>query len=152
MLADKSVQTKAAVNRRFRYTIYLVFGVSGAVALIYQVLWMRWLTRIFGYTTASVSVVLTVFMAGLALGSWLAGKYLPKITRSLRWYAWAEIGIGLFALSFPWLTRGIDWIYVQMVSTETAIGWSLRVGLLRQSVFGRLAGYEAQTRSRPRPE
>jgi hypothetical protein len=56
----------AVVTPRLRYAVYGVFAVSGAVALVYQVLWMRWLTFIFGYTTASVSIVLTTFMAGFA--------------------------------------------------------------------------------------
>ena len=51
----------------------LVFG-SGASALIYQVLWLRLLALVFGVTVYAATAVLASFMAGLALGSALAGR------------------------------------------------------------------------------
>ncbi len=96
----------SGITGRTRLTVYLVFTISGVVALVYQVIWARWLSLIFGYTTASVAVVLTCFMAGLALGSWIGGRALQKISRPLRAYAWVEVGIRLFAILFPILTRG----------------------------------------------
>ena len=42
--------------------------------MIYEVLWMRMLILIFGSITFAVSTVLTAFMGGLALGSYLSGR------------------------------------------------------------------------------
>ena len=47
----------------------LLFFLSGASALVYQVLWMRLLALVFGVTVHAASTVLAAFMAGLAFGS-----------------------------------------------------------------------------------
>lgn len=78
--------------------IYVIFFLSGLSALIYQVLWTRILTLTFGHTIYAVSTVLTAFMAGLGLGSWIAGRYADRLSRLVRAYGLLEIAIGLFAL------------------------------------------------------
>jgi predicted membrane-bound spermidine synthase len=50
------------------------FFFSGAAGLVYQVVWTRMLTQIFGNTTYAIATVLSAFMAGLAIGSYLFGK------------------------------------------------------------------------------
>jgi len=85
-----------------RYGLFLfilsLFFLSGASGLVYQVIWVRLLTRIFGSTTFAVSALLAAFMAGLGLGAALAARYLPKIRHPLRWFGALEIGVGLYAL------------------------------------------------------
>ena len=63
--------------------IGLCFVLSGATALIYEVLWARMLGLVFGATTLAVSTVLAAFMGGLALGSALAGKFAHRIEKPL---------------------------------------------------------------------
>lgn len=53
---------------------YGFFLASGFCSLVYEVVWLRLAMAKFGATTPSVSTVLAVFMGGLALGSWLAGR------------------------------------------------------------------------------
>ena len=53
-------------HTRFQPPLALVFLVSGISGLIYQVEWLRTLIRVFGVTVYAVSVVLAVFMVGLA--------------------------------------------------------------------------------------
>lgn len=78
------------------------FFLSGVSSLIYQVTWIRKLILIFGSTTFAVSTVLTVFMGGLALGSFLAGRLGGRIRRGPLVYGVMEIGIGLYGfLVFP---------------------------------------------------
>ena len=55
--------------------IYLMFFLSGAAALMYEVIWVRSLSLIFGGTHLAVTSVLSVFMAGLAIGSHVIGRY-----------------------------------------------------------------------------
>src|SRR5678810_654430 len=71
------------------------FFLSGATGLIYEVLWARMLGLVFGATTLAVSTVLAAFMGGLALGSALAGKLAPKISKPLSTYGVMEIGIAI---------------------------------------------------------
>ena len=54
-----------------RPVVLLCFFLSGFSGLLYEVLWLRMLILIFGSTTLAVSTVLTSFMGGLALGSYL---------------------------------------------------------------------------------
>src|SRR6266404_1078823 len=72
----------------------------------------------FGVTTALVSIVLSMFMAGLGLGSWAAGVLIRRFDASpdfppLRLYALCELFIGTSALLVPlqllWGHRIIEW-------------------------------------------
>jgi spermidine synthase len=79
-----------------RAVLLLVFTLSGASGLIYEVLWTRRLTHIFGSTTLAVSTVLAAFMGGLAVGSLLLGGWADRNrARALRAYGALEIAIGL---------------------------------------------------------
>ncbi|PLX99459.1 MAG: spermidine synthase [Desulfuromonas sp.] len=80
-----------------RPLIYLLFFISGLSALIYQVLWVRSFSLIFGGSHMAVTTVLSVFMGGLALGGVL-GRYSDRHPRPLKLYALLEIGIGSAAL------------------------------------------------------
>jgi spermidine synthase len=82
------------------------FFLSGASGLIFEMVWTRGLTLVFGSTTLAISTVLTAFMGGLGLGSALAGRASDRIRDPLRAYALAELGVGLYALALPFvLTR-----------------------------------------------
>ena len=107
--------------------VYLIFTVSGATALIYQVIWSRWLGLVFGNTTMSISIVLGSFMLGLALGSWGAGRFLHRIGNPMRAYSFMELGIGIFAVCFPLLTQLTDFIFTLTVSTESSPAYSILV-------------------------
>jgi spermidine synthase len=81
--------------------LLILFFSSGACGLIYQVLWLRLLSLVFGVTVYAASTVLAAFMAGLALGSMAAGKVLTRVRRPLLIFGVAEILIGLSALATP---------------------------------------------------
>ncbi len=80
--------------------IYLLFFLSGAAALVYQVVWVRSLTLVFGGSHQAVTAVLVAFMAGLALGGWSIGRVADRVRRPLALYGWLELGIAAFALLF----------------------------------------------------
>ena len=63
--------------------IYFLFLFSGVASLIYQIVWVRMLTLVFGHTIYSVSIVLSAFMAGLGLGSYLWGRTIDKTGKPL---------------------------------------------------------------------
>ena len=79
------------------------FFLSGASGLIFEMVWTRGLTLVFGSTTLAISTVLTAFMGGLGLGSALAGRASDRIRDPLRAYALAELGVGLYALALPFV-------------------------------------------------
>ena len=99
--------------RYIKPTVWLIFILSGASGLIYQVIWMRQLTLIFGSTVFATSTVLTAFMAGLALGSYYFGRKIDETDGSpLRLYALLEAGIGAFCLVWPLILAALGAIYV----------------------------------------
>lgn len=79
--------------------------------LIYQVVWSRMLTLVFGATTAAVSTVLAVFMGGLALGARIAGRRADAVVRPLLVYGLLELGIGLWGLLTPALLTAYTPLY-----------------------------------------
>lgn len=101
------------MNRPNLALIYLMFFLSGAAALIYQVVWVRSFSLVFGGSHLAVATVLTVFMGGLALGSYLIGRYGNRSGVSmLRLYGYLELGIAVSALLFMALIRLYPPIYI----------------------------------------
>lgn len=109
-------------SRTYRFAVLLLFLLSGASGLVYQIIWTKELTLIMGVTVYAVSTVLASFMAGLALGSYLFGRLVDKSSRPLLIYALLEGGIGLYALLIPLLFSGVTWVYVQLHGT---VGFNL---------------------------
>ena len=80
--------------------LVLFFG-TGACGLVYQQLWLRELSLVFGVTVQAVSTVLAAFFGGLALGGFLAGRWSRRTRRPIMWYGLLEIGVGLMAVLTP---------------------------------------------------
>jgi spermidine synthase len=91
--------------------VLLLFLGSGFAGLVYQVLWTRMITYVFGASLYAVAAVLAAFMGGLALGSFLFGRWIDRRRNPLRTYAALEILIGLSALAVPHLLRMADPIF-----------------------------------------
>lgn len=106
-----------------KYKLYGLFFLSGATALIYQVVWTKLLTLFFGSTMLAVSTVLATFMCGLAIGSALIGRKADAVRRPVRIYAWLELFIGLFAIATPLIFSAIGKIYVYIHSAQASGFW-----------------------------
>lgn len=109
------------------FLLSLLFFVSGACGLVYEIVWMRKLGLIFGNTTLAISTVLAAFMAGLGLGSFFFGRYVDRQKEPLRWYAWLEIGIGLFCLATPGIWSLVEWAYVSIYQTFHPDFWQFSI-------------------------
>lgn len=84
------------------------FLLSGFCGLLYQVVWLRLAFHSFGVITPVLSVVVSVFMAGLALGSQFGGRivnfFCRKFSRNaLFYYGMVEALIGIGAIAVPYL-------------------------------------------------
>jgi spermidine synthase len=102
------------VQIMFLILIYLMFLLSGAAGLIYEVIWFRSLSLIFGGSHLAVTTVLSVFMAGLALGSYIIGRNVHRFSRLLRLYGLLELGIALSAGIFILLIKLYPAIYIPL--------------------------------------
>jgi spermidine synthase len=85
-----------------------IFMVSGATALVYQILWVRELSLTLGSTVQAISLVVSAFMAGLALGSLGLGARADRSGSPLRVYAALEAGIGICALVVPFVFGALE--------------------------------------------
>ena len=109
--------------------ILVCFFISGAAGLIYQVAWVKSLGLIFGHTVYAVTVVLAVFMAGLAVGSACFGRWAERRSDPLRFYAQIELLIAITgALSLAALA-GVRWFYV--LSFSSLHGWAFLPSAIR---------------------
>src|SRR5437899_3886659 len=101
--------------------LYVIFFLSGATGLVYEVIWVRLTGLIFGNTSQAISTVLGAFMAGLALGSWKLGKKADRTNNPLRMYGLLEIGIGLSAALVPLIFRALDTVYWAVVPSVSSV-------------------------------
>ncbi len=110
-----------STQARSSHLMYLFFFLSGITALVYEIIWTRMLTLVFGHTVYSVSVVLSAFMAGLGCGSYLFGHAMDRMMSQsdikteplavLKTYALIEIGIGVTAAVLSILFAEFDIFY-----------------------------------------
>ncbi|MFZ1947633.1 MAG: fused MFS/spermidine synthase, partial [bacterium] len=91
--------------------VFVLFLISGATGLAYEVVWTRMLVRIFGASSFAVSTVLAAYMAGFALGSYLLGRLIDRKGNPVLIYGLLELGIGAFALAMPLLLAGLNPLY-----------------------------------------
>jgi predicted membrane-bound spermidine synthase len=96
----------------------LLLFVSGAAALVYQVLWIKQLSLVVGVEVYAITTGISAFFAGLALGGWLFGRWADRLQQPVLLYAALEVvvavlGVGAtFAMSlaaspFAWLEQHI---------------------------------------------
>ncbi len=67
-------------------------------ALIYEIIWIRPLSLVFGTTMYAVSTIVASFILGLAIGSWIAGRFTDRLQNPLKYYAFIQILVGFFGI------------------------------------------------------
>ena len=87
------------------------FALSGFAGLVYEIVWIRQATLVFGSTTLAVSSVLAVFFLGLAIGSALFGGIATRTARPLLLFALIEAAIGCLALVTPAAFELVSMLY-----------------------------------------
>src|SRR5471032_2521839 len=94
------------MNQFTRRVLFFLFFVSGFSSLVYQVVWTRMAFASFGIIAPVLSVVLSVFMLGLAVGSWAGGQSIAWLVKktglsAAAFYGGVELIIGLGAFAVP---------------------------------------------------
>jgi predicted membrane-bound spermidine synthase len=89
-----------------RRLFFFLFALSGFSGLIYESIWTHYLKLFLGHAAYAQTVVLAIFMGGMAFGSWLCSRRSPRWGNLLAGYALAEGVVGLFALAFHELFDG----------------------------------------------
>ena len=117
-----------------RATLLAAFFLSGFAALTWEMSWVRQLVSLFGVTWFAITTILTVFMAGLALGSVLAGRLVDR----RRWpplllFAVLELFLAAYGLAFGSLLDAVEGLYLSL-----SLDQGFQVHALLRFVFGAL--------------
>lgn len=126
--------------KRARTIVFLLFGLSGACGLVYEVAWSRYLSLFMGSTAYSHMIVLATFMGGLALGSWYWGKRADRTADPLRLYGYLEIAIGASGLVYPFLMVVLEKAFLSTLaslelSSDEPVVLALKLGLSTLSLI-----------------
>lgn len=106
----------------------ILFFLSGATGLVYELLWVRVLYQSFGSTIQSVTTVVAAYMGGLGLGAWLFGRIADRSRNPAQLYGWLEIAIGIFGIISPLVLGLAHWIYLGTAGA-LALGGAASVAL-----------------------
>jgi spermidine synthase len=101
MTSEKSLQNSVS---KIAALVLVCFFLSGLTGLVYEILWTRMIVKVIGGAPFAVSIVLTVFMGGLGLGSFVASRIVDRIKEPLklvRIYGILELAIGGYCLVLP---------------------------------------------------
>jgi spermidine synthase len=98
--------------------IGLLYAVSGALGLVYEVTFSKYLGYVFGATAYASSAVLVAFMGGLALGAAVASRIDRHLQRPLLAYGVAELLIGIFCEGVPLSFTKLSAFYVSFATTH----------------------------------
>src|SRR6478735_4742346 len=96
---------------RVRPVILMIFVLSGAAALIDEIVWSRQLVLVFGNTTQAVSAILAGFFGGIAIGSFVGGRIADRVRAPLRMYGFLELALAVVVLLTPISFRLINGLY-----------------------------------------
>lgn len=97
-------------EKRF-FLIIACFFFSGLSGLTYEILWTRMIVKIIGSAPFAESIILAIFMGGLGLGSYIAGRLIDRIKEPLalvRLYGMLELAIGGYAIVIPLLLTALE--------------------------------------------
>ncbi len=108
--------------------IFFVFCISGFCSMAYEVAWTKVLTLIMGPTSQAFSLVLTVFITGLAAGGWAFGRISDRIKNPAWWLAISQAAVAFSALmagqrmgNSSFLFQKIDFTFVGQFGIALAI-------------------------------
>jgi len=103
----------------------LLLIASGAVALIYQVLWIKQLSLIVGVDVYAVTTGIGAYFAGLAVGGLVIGRLADRAQRPLQLYSTLEIGIAAVGVATTFALAHMAPLFARLESTSGAIAWAL---------------------------
>jgi len=102
-------------------TLAFLYFASGAVGLVDEVIFFKYLSLTFGATAHASSAVLVAFMGGLALGATAAARFDARVARPLLVYGVLEIAVGMACAASPWLFGAVARLYASMAAGTSSL-------------------------------
>ena len=118
-LASHSLDTRA------QWFPALLLFVSGAAALIFQVLWIKQLSLVVGVEVYAITTGISAFFAGLALGGWLFGRLADRVANPWRLYALLELLVALTAVGATLALAGAAAPFAELALHLGLLAWGL---------------------------
>jgi spermidine synthase len=118
---------------RVSWVAYACLFASGAASLVYELIWFRHLSLVFGASLYALSAVLCAFMMGLAGGAWIMGRVLDRESNKMepgtliRLYGLLECLIGLYALFFPIGLSLLEKLYPMILPASGQVGLTVHL-------------------------
>lgn len=107
-----------------RRSLLAIFVVSGFAGLIYESVWSHYLKLFLGHAAYAQSLVLAIYMGGMALGSWAVARRAYRFARPLRAYVVVEALIGLMGLAFhASFVAASDYSFATVIPALSSAGW-----------------------------
>lgn len=119
----------------FQVDFWLVLGcffLSGFAALVYQTAWMRQFAVVFGTSELAIATVLAAYMAGLAIGAGIAGRFVRRVSRPVLVYGILEVGIAIGAVLVPFGIQAARGLQAMMIGGQPELP---HAGGLTQPLF-----------------
>ena len=111
------------IQQNMLSSLAAIFFISGLSALIYQVCWQRLLFTGFGVDLTSITVIVSVFMAGLGIGAFFGGRIADKFPQNIIViFCLIEFGIGCFGLFSHTAIKNLQEILIHANLMVTALG------------------------------
>jgi len=131
------------MKKAFFPIVLLIFTASGFAGLIYESVWSHYLKLFLGHAAYAQTLVLAIFMGGMALGAWGCSRISARWRDLLFAYAMTEALIGLAALAFHAVFNTVtEYAFAQIIpaignpAAVQAFKWTLAAALiLPQSVL-----------------
>ena len=111
---ERETRTTAepGVVGRTASVLITLYAVSGAVAMVYEVAWSRLLVLVLGSSTYSYTIMLTTFLAGLAIGAWLGARLVKDQADPLPVAALCQVHVALTTYAGLFFLRELPFLYV----------------------------------------
>jgi spermidine synthase len=87
-------------KQSIKISLFIIFSISGFSGLIYESIWTHYLKLVLGHAAHSQTLVLAIFMGGMAIGAWFISKRSKQISNPILVYAAIELIVGFMALFF----------------------------------------------------
>jgi predicted membrane-bound spermidine synthase len=115
-----------AVVLKNHKAISALFVLSGMSALIYQIVFGKLLSVLFGNTALTMVIVLATLMAGIALGSWIGSREKSLISPILK-FAFCELSLATYCLLSPFIINLISHLYIAIATHFYDSSWALTI-------------------------
>src|SRR5438105_5842029 len=111
--------------------LFALFAASGFAGLIYESIWTHYLKLFLGHAAYAQTLVLAIFMGGMAIGSWLSAQWSRRWRNLLAAYALTEAAVGVLALVFHEVfVASTGWAHGSVLPHLPAFKWILSTALI----------------------